>query len=180
MLEDANTAGTLYLRADFLPPEKIEPARALIREYVRIRAVAIHENKMETLTAGAKRSQKIQKDLWYLAVEARHESKNVSLNLFIGTLNDLIDTDAKRQTAAILKRFPRTFWFTLIFLGCMSTIMLGFISGLHGRRSRLATTSLIVAFSVVIILIVDLDRPIRSLFQQQDIPGERVLQNMHP
>jgi hypothetical protein len=180
MLEDANTASTLYLRADFLPPEKIEPARKLIREYIQIRTEAIRAHNMEGMTVTMKRSREIQDDLWDLSVEARGESNNVSLNLFIGTLNDLIDTDAKRLTAAVLKRFPPTLWFTLAFLGGMSTVMLGFNSGLHGRRSRLATTSLIVAFSVVIILIVDLDRPIRSLFTQHDVPGERALQNMQP
>lgn len=180
MLEDANAANTLYLRADFLPSEKIDPARALIREYVQTRTEALRTHDMEGITSAMKRSREIQHELWNLSVEARRESKNVSLNLFIGSLNDLIDIDAKRQTAAVLKRFPPTLWLTLAFLGGMSTFMLGFISGLHGRRSRLATTSLIFAFCVVIMLIVDLDRPIRSLFDQQDAPGERALKNMEP
>lgn len=180
MLEDANTAGTLYLRADFLPPEKIDPARDLIREYVQMRTDALHSHDMTGLDAAAKRSTEIQHELWDLSVEARRKSKNISLNLFIVTLNDLIDTDAKRQTAATLRRFPPSLWLTLAFLGAMSTFTLGFNSGLHGRRSRLATTSLTFAFSVVIMLIVDLDRPLSSLFNQQDVPGERALKNMQP
>ncbi len=167
MLEDANTAGTLYLRA-------------LIREYVQTRTDALRNHEMEGLEAATTRSTEIQHELWDLAVEARRQSKNVSLNLFIGTLNDLIDTDTNRRTAATLRRFPPTLWLTLTFLGTMSTFMLGFNSGLHGRRSRLATTSLIFAFSVVILLIVDLDRPLRSLFNQQDVPGERALKKMQP
>lgn len=180
MLEDANTASTLYFRADFLPAEKVEPVRALIREYVKLRAEAISAHDMKGMALTIKRSLEIQSELWAMAVEARRESKDTSLNLFIGTLNELINTDAKRQTAATIKRFPPMLWYTLAFLGGISTIMMGFISGLHGRRSRLATTSLLMAFSVVIMLIVDLDRPFRSLLDQKDYLGERILQNMEP
>lgn len=180
MLKDANTASTLYLRADFLPPEKIKPSRVLIREYVELRAHAVRTNDIEAINLAIERSSEIHDKLWEIAIEARRQSKNVSLNLYITTLNDLIDTDSERQTASLIKRFPPTLWFTLTFLGGMSTVMMGFISGLHGRRSRLATTSLLVAFSVVIILIVDLDRPIRSLFDQKDRPAERALRCMQP
>ena len=180
MLEDANTASTLYLRADFLPPEKIERSRALIREYVQLRANAVNAQDLKKLSSAIQPSLEIQRELWDITVEARSLSKNVSLNLYISTLNDLIDTHSKRQTAAIVNRFPPTLWLTLTFLGVMSTVMMGFISGLHGRRSRLATTSLLVAFSVVIVLIVDLDRPIRSLIEQKDRPAEQALKNMKP
>ena len=112
-----------------------------------------------------KRSSEIQQELWQIAVQARAASTSVAVNLFITTINDLIDVDAERRTVALVNRFPKALWNTLGFLGALATTMLGFSSGLHGRRSRIATTALIVAFSVVVVLIIDLDRPFRSLFK---------------
>ncbi len=177
-LADANTAGTLYLRADFLPADQIEQTRHLIREYVQVRAGAGKQRTMEAIFDALERSSVIQKELWAIAVAARQQSDNVSLNLFIASLNELIDTDAKRQAMALTNRFPAVFWGTLAFLGVLSTTMLGISSGLHGRRSRLASTALIVSFSVVTILIVDLDRPIRSLFKLPDVVTEKALESM--
>lgn len=179
-LKDANTAGTLYLRADFLPAEHIEPARALIREYVETRLEVGKSREFSRLPAVIARSAEIQNELWAIAVDARQKSNNVSLNLFITVLNDLIDLDTERQTVAFINRFPPALWATLAFLCILATTMLGLSSGLHGRRSRLASTALIVSFSVVIVLIVDLDRPVRSLFHKSPAVMEKTLKAMQP
>ena len=165
VLEDTNIVATAYLRADFLPPEQVKPARDLIREYLQLRTDVAENLKAEEIAPAIERSAAIQAALWEIAVEARKESKNVSLNLFITSLNVLIDTDAKRQAVALSNRLPPILWYTLGFLGTLATTMLGLSSGLHDRRSRTATTALIVAFSVVVVLIVELDRPIRSLIK---------------
>lgn len=180
MLKDANVASTLHLRADFLPPEQVGPARELIREYLEIR-----RKPQEKITGGKlqevlERSSEIQNELWKLAVEVRQNSTNTSLNLFILTLNDLIGTDAERRSAGLHYRLPPTLWLTLAFLGILSTTMLGVSSGLHGRRSRLATTALIIAFSTVFVLIIDIDRPVHALFKQGDEAREHALEAMQP
>ena len=179
-LEESNLAGTAYLRADFLPPEHVQPARDLIREYVELRSDASKKRNLEELAPTLKRSSEIQHELWQIAVQARAASTSVAVNLFITTINDLIDVDAERRTVALVNRFPRALWNTLAFLGALATTMLGFSSGLHGRRSRIATTALIVAFSVVVVLIIDLDRPFRSLFKADAEALSQALRSMQP
>lgn len=179
-VEDSNAAGTLYLRADFLPEEHIKPAKDLIREYVQIRVEVVKKQKVEEISADLERCSEIQTKLWETAVVARSQTTNTSLNLFIGSLNDFIDTDTKRQNVALVNRLPPALWYTLGFLGTIAITMIGLSSGLHGRRSRVATTALIVSFSVVIVLIVDLDRPIRSLFKVDDHTAEKALRSMEP
>ena len=44
-------------------------------------------------------------------------------------------------------------------------IIMGYQAGLTGKRSPVATITLAVAFTAVIILISDLDRPIMSFFE---------------
>lgn len=173
-LADANHASTLMLRADLLPEEEGARARELIREYVEMRQRAVDQGDAEHLGEALKRSTEIQQELWEPAVKLRKETGDASLNLYLTTLNQLIDNDAARRAKAFSNRFPDILWFTLFFLVTLVTTMIGVNSGLHGRRSRLAGTALIVAFSLVIVLIVDLDRPSRSLVRPAGAgtPGE--------
>lgn len=177
-LNDANIVGTLYLRCDLLPGEMIPVAKPLVREYLQIRNDAISKRDPEEVAAAIQRSQEIQKALWKIGVKARIEGNSTAVNLFISTLNDLIDNDTTRQSSAYSNRMPPMLWISLSFLGVLATSMLGVSSGLHGRRSRLATTALIVAFSLVTVLIVDLDRPFRMLFYKADMTAQRVLESM--
>jgi hypothetical protein len=50
-------------------------------------------------------------------------------------------------------------------MAVLSMIIMGYQAGLTDRRSPLATVTLAVAFSAVIILITDLDRPLMSFFE---------------
>lgn len=180
VLEEANVTGTAYLRADFLPPGQIETARTLIREYVQIRSEAAKYRNLDELAPALEKSSGIQDELWQIAVEARAESTSVAVNLFITAINELIDVDAKRRTIGLINRFPGVLWLTLAFLGVLATTMLGVSSGLHGRRSRLATTALLIAFSVVFVLIVDIDRPFRALFKADGSALSQALRSMQP
>jgi hypothetical protein len=177
-LEESNVSGTAFLRADFLPPEHIGPARDLLREYVQLRSNASAKQNLQELAPTLQRSSAIQDELWKIAVQARGESTSVAVNLFITSINDLIDVDTERRTVALVNRFPKALWYTLAFLFVLATTMMGVSSGLHGRRSRFATTALIVAFSVVVVLIVDLDRPFRSLFKADGKAFEQTLRSM--
>lgn len=177
-LADSNIASTLYRSAAFLPEAQVADTRKLIREYLYTRHSAIKTGSLEKVAEAIARSEEIQDTLWEGVVLARQNSNSSSLNLYTGTFNDLIDNDRKRQATAFANRMPAMIWVTMGFLGLLATTMLGMSSGLHGRRSRLATTALIVAFSTVFVLIVDLDRPSRSLFNFDDQAAERALKKM--
>lgn len=55
-------------------------------------------------------------------------------------------------------------WVTLYLMAVLAMIIMGYQAGLIDRRSPVATITLAVAFSAVIILISDLDRPVMSFF----------------
>ena len=167
MLEEYNQVGTLMLRADLLPDDERAVAKPLIGEYALIRRDLVDRGDLSRVDEVIARSEVIQQELWAQAARLRRDTGNTALNLYIGTLNDLIDTDAKRRAKAFSNRFPDALWATLFFLLTLATIMIGINSGLHGRRSRLASSALIVAFSVVIVLIIDLDRPVTELVHQR-------------
>lgn len=167
ILEEYNHAGTLMLRADLLPGEERGVAKSLIQEYVQMRQEMVERRELKGVDEVMRRSEAIQQELWDQAVTLRRDSGNTALNLYLTTLNQLIDTDANRRARAFSNRFPDALWATLIFLVGLAAVMIGINSGLHGRRSRLASSALIVAFSVVIVLIVDLDRPVSKMVQRK-------------
>lgn len=55
-------------------------------------------------------------------------------------------------------------WVTLYLMAVLAMIIMGYQAGLIDRRSPVATITLAVAFSAVIVLISDLDRPVMSFF----------------
>lgn len=73
-----------------------------------------------------------------------------------------------RLHAAVMNRIPHTIWMTLYLMAALSMTIMGYQAGLTERRSPVATVTLAVAFSAVIILITDLDRPIMSYFDIND------------
>lgn len=164
-LADANHASTVLLRADLLPEPYRAQAKALAGEYIAIRDEASSAGNADLVPGVLRRSAEIQQELWTGAVAALKQTGDVSLNLYLTAINQLMDTDASRQSRMFSNRFPSVLWFTLFFLTGLVTAMIGVNSGLHGRRSRLASTALIVAVSLVIVLIIDLDRPFRSLIR---------------
>ena len=77
----------------------------------------------------------------------------------------LTDIHFIRVHSAIMNRIPFTIWITLYLMAALSMIIMGYQAGLTDRRSPVATITLAVAFSAVIILITDLDRPVMSFFE---------------
>ena len=60
----------------------------------------------------------------------------------------------------------------------MGMLVMGYHAGMTGRRSPIATYTLAVAFSVVMMLITDLDRPMTSIFDLSDQSLVVLEQNM--
>ena len=84
---------------------------------------------------------------------------------FMASVLALTDIHYTRVHSAIMNRIPFTIWMTLYLMAALSMIIMGYQAGLTGRRSPVATVTLAIAFSAVIILITDLDRPVMSFFE---------------
>lgn len=178
VIDDANIAGSLALATDILPAAQRTRAKSLVREYVEIRSSAVHDKDPKKLAAAIARSAEIQQELWQIGNEVRRDSPDLSIRFYTSGVMKLIENDTARQTTAMYNRLPTIIWTILGFLALLATSVLGLSSGLHGRRSRLVATLFIVAYAFVFVLIVDLDRPIRSLFSQQDAAAAHVLEQM--
>ena len=157
IVDEANAVQTAYLRADFLAEPYRTEIRALLREYVKVRVKGVEQGRIgETLA----KSEEIQRRLWTGAVAAvKKNPGSILAGLFIQSLNELIDLHAKRVKSGLRSRIPAVIMYVLYFVTVLSMLSMGYLAGLAGRRNPLVNYSLVLAFSSVVFLINDLDRP---------------------
>jgi hypothetical protein len=155
LIDEANAIGTSYLRADMLP-ERNEEVRSLLREYVDVRLEAVKPGELQK---AIRRSEDIQKQLWGITTSvARKNSDPVITGLFVQSVNEVIDLHTKRLMAALHNRIPFVIWAALYGISILSFAAMGYHSGLIGTSRSLVSVAVAFTFSMVIVLIADLDR----------------------
>ena len=163
VIKEANAIGTTYLRAGYLEEPYRTDIRDLLQEYVDIRLAAVADPSK--LPQAITRSEEIQAAMWAQAETlARANPDSDVIALFIVALNEVIDVHGER-TAAIYNRISLNIWLVLFFMAGITMLIVGFQNGLAGNRNFVALLALILVFSAVILLIVDLDRPQQGLLQ---------------
>jgi len=162
LAEESRIARNAYMQADLLPEPRRTGAKQLLKDYIELRA------GIGTVSGG--NVTELQHDLWLLAVSSETQD-NAALGVagrespFMASILALTDIHYTRVHSAIMNRIPFTIWITLYLMAALSMIIMGYQAGLTERRSPVATVTLAIAFSAVIILITDLDRPIMSFFE---------------
>jgi hypothetical protein len=156
VLDEANAIGTTYLRAAMLPDRRDE-VRGLLRDYVDARLEAVQSGRV---VEGVRRAEDLQARLWTEAAAiGQQHPDSIVVGLFVESLNEVIDLHAKRVTAGLRNRIPGAIWVGLFTIAVLSLGAMGYHSGLVGTTRSLAVIAVAFAFSAVIALVVDLDRP---------------------
>jgi hypothetical protein len=160
VLNEANAIGTTALRARLLPAPHNTQALKLLREYVQVRLdITQRVPSAAQLNDAIARSSALQESLWQQAqAVAAKDAGMVPTGLFIQTLNEMIDNQEKRLTAA-RNRVPNIVLIALYGIATVASAFTGYASGLEARRSRLPVYLTGMLVSTVILLIQDLDRP---------------------
>jgi hypothetical protein len=156
LLSEANAIGTTYLRAAMLPEPMRTETQNLLREYVDVRLEAVQPGKLDQAMV---RSEELHNRLWAQAVAVTEKDRSPITALFVSSLNEVIDLHAKRVMAGLRSRVPGVIWIVLYVLAILAMVMMGYHSGLAHSRRSIAVIALIIGFSSVLYLIVDLDRP---------------------
>jgi hypothetical protein len=166
VLEESNGIGTVWLRAGYLSAPARDLIRSTLMDYIdaRIDGAAAPVGSPE-YAAQAARSEKDQAAMWRATVAEIKAHDTESVSLFTSSLNDLIDTDGKRQAAA-RNHVPPTVWLLLMVVTVTVCGTTGYATGLgDSGRHALAMLVLPVLLTIVITIIADLDNPHRGLIQ---------------
>ncbi len=173
LAEEARIARNAYMQADLLPEPRRTGAKQLLKDYIKLRAgISMVSGSIvtEQIAELLRLSEQTQHELWLLAAGSeRPDASGLSMAdsdaPFMTSVLALTDIHYTRVHSAIMKRIPFTIWMTLYLMAALSMIIMGYQAGLTERRSPVATVTLAIAFSAVIILITDLDRPVMSFFE---------------
>ena len=105
------------------------------------------------------RSNALQEALWQQAKGAASQDRGlIPTGLFIQSLNEMIDDQGKRLSA-LRNRVPSSVLLTLFAIAAVAGAFAGYASAVDTQRTRLPVYVMGLLISVVIFLIVDLDRP---------------------
>ena len=159
VLQEANSIGTTYLRASFLPDAHKTAVEAKLRRYVDVRldfySAGIDATK---ITAAETETATLQRELWAHTVAVAKEAPTPITATFINTLNDTIDLDATRLNA-LRARVPVAVWMLVLVVAAASCYASGYSAGASGARTSFSNVMLPLLIAVVVTLISDFDRP---------------------
>lgn len=181
LLEDANAIGTVYLRADFLTPDDRDKTRQLLRRYLELRLqVPLMPDKLGDLL---NQSEQVQQQLWRIAVSySQSDGKSAShpalIAQFVAALNEMFDIHSKRVVYGTQYRIHSTIWYSLFGVGILSLGALGFQFGISGGRRYQISLLLALCFSTILLLILDLDRPVDGSIQVSQAPLLKLQESM--
>jgi hypothetical protein len=160
VLDEANAIGTSLLRAQLLPaPEGPEIAN-LLGQYINVRVqYGTSGDDLARLDALHTQAELLQTELWTRAAAyAQKDPNQVKAGLLLQSLNEAIDLEAARW-AAFQNRVPQNVIYVNAASALLATMLVGYSFGVNARRNILSTCVLALAITLVLAVIIDLDRP---------------------
>jgi hypothetical protein len=178
VVDEANTIGTTFLRAQTLPEPMRSRSLAVLRTYGQS-ALGLTNSVPESSQAVATidREDELQRRLWALNGQALAlQPINTAPRLYEETLNEMIDAQATR-VAGLNNRVPNAVLFLEILGAALALGLLGAYLAIVGR-GVLAVALAAVLVTGLLFVICDLDRPTRGPIQVPDTALRNVLESM--
>lgn len=181
-LDEANAIGTTYLRSKLLPIPERDEVGAALRDYADVRLQAVESSDASALATSIVLSEELHQKLWTAAISASAKQDTPKTTAFIESLNELIDLHSVRLYAGVRSRIPLVIWGALLVLSLIAFVGVGYQCGLSATRRSPAMLGFVLAFSLVIYLIADLDRPQEGLMRvsQQSIVDVKTMMHSPP
>lgn len=167
VVAEANAIGSAFLRADLLPTPMRDEARRAISRYLdaRVEEASVALSDREGRLEVNQRAAKAQAAIWEIPVRASHaDAASHSTPLFVGSVNDLIDSFGRRS-AAVERHVPELVTALLFITFLLAGSIVGFAAGLGGHRPATVTYVLAGLLVVLAFIVLDLDRPRRGIIQ---------------
>jgi hypothetical protein len=178
VVDEANTIGTTYLRAQTLPEPMRSKSIAILESYTEssVRLTNYIPGSSQELAA-ADTEDELQRRLWSLNGQAlAAEPVESAPRLYEETLNEMIDAQATR-IAGLNNRVPGAVLLLEILGAALALGLLAAYLAIVGR-GVLAVSLAAVLVTMLLFVICDLDRPTRGPIQIPDTPLSDVLDEM--
>jgi hypothetical protein len=166
VIDEANSIETSYLRTQLLPAHEGAEIAGLLREYVDVRIRAGSAGEDENLIQAAREQAiRLQNDFWSRAAAyAQKEPNPVKAGLLLQSLNQSIDLASERWTA-FFNHVPQPVIFADAFVSLLAAILVGYELGTEKRRQPFSTTLLALTITIILGVILELDRPLHGFIR---------------
>ena len=166
ILDQANAIGTAELRSRLLPASQAATAAPLFRNYVD---AWLQYRAAGTDIAAVKSAEhsvfQIESELWKVARDATaNDPHSLPAGLFAAAMNDVIDLHEKRHRS-LEDHVPDAVILLLFAVSILALGQVAYSSGLSGRRRQIANVIFAFVIALVLVVILDVDRPRRGLIQ---------------
>ena len=171
VLEEAKAIGTAYLRTQLLPAAEGKEIADLLRAYTNVRVPPEDRRDIyEQIAAARQESARLQVAFWQRAVAYGQKDPNpVKAGLLFQSLNEVIDLDGARWMA-FQNHVPETVIYVITVVSLLAAVVVGYAFGLGGVRQRFSICMLSLAITLVLMVIIDLDRPQEGLIRVSQQP----------
>jgi hypothetical protein len=171
VLEEAKAIGAAHLLTQLLPAEEGREIADLLRAYTNARIPPEDGRDIyEQITAARQESARLRDAFWQRAVAYGQKDPNpVRAGLLLQSLKEVIDLDAARWMA-FQDHVPGTVIYVIAMVGLLATMVVGYTFGLGGIRQPFSICMLSLAITLVLAIIVDLDRPREGLIRVSQQP----------
>jgi len=181
-VDDANTIGTAYLRAQTIAEPERSRSLALLRTYNDLAIRLTYQIPGSTASrATAAEQGRLQQQLWRLAGEAMNARPVASApRLYVDSLNAMIDQQTVRLSGLNNRVPDAVLWLELIGAAFAIGLLALYLSVLgRGAVPVFAAAGLV---SLLVLVTFDLDRPTRGLIKVPATPllAERATMSLPP
>ena len=166
VIDESNAIGTVWLRSQMLPDPIKEQTAHSLRGYLDARLEYAHAGiDSAKIEAARRKADAFADQLWAETTQA--VSKNpapVPTGLFVSAVNEMFDVREKRDSARE-NHVPEVVLWLLFLVSLGSMELVGYGCGVGGNRNFVRTTIVSGLISLVILVIIDLDRPRRGIIE---------------
>jgi hypothetical protein len=178
VLEEANAISSTANFALMLPQPTQRPILDLLREYTEVRIGLDIPFDPAKLDKDIARSVDLQAKLWQQAVAVTAMApQSLPAYRFVASLNEVNNIHERRITA-LRYNVPAPIMVILVAVAMVAMGFTGYLSGAAGAKRRMANPIMAITVAVLIMLIIDLDRPARGIIVVPTTPLIDALQGM--
>jgi hypothetical protein len=177
VLEEADAIGTSILRAQLLAPPAGPEIMGLLRQYVNLRvqygSAGSDFARLQQLNT---QTAHLQMELWNRTNAYAQQNPNpVTVGLLLQSLNQMFDLGEARWMA-FQNHVPESVIYVNAAVGLLSAMLVGYSFGVSGRRNIFSMCVLAVSITLVLAVIIDLDRPRSGFIRGSQQPMVDLLQ----
>jgi hypothetical protein len=170
---ESSFAGNLYRDTIGLSAEKADPIKADVKKYIDLVITEEWPTQQRGEVPGQARATMLHIHALVAGINPQSQGEAVITAELLKTLNELYSSRRTRLLAADAG-IPGILWWIIAF-GTFMTIGFTFLFGTHDFRMHLAITGMVAAsMSLVVVLIIALDRPFRGDLSISSEPFENV------